>query len=236
MKNSIYKEKPLTILSKKTSKSIVEESDEQYIRLNEYFNKRVKNFRLDERITNNNAYKKLVYYLKRNMIDEAIEVKNSFDIDDEYIRSDFLTKIIKKNIIRCLNELRIDDIVKIKNNFYVPNSFIKSNEVQYKAKKKIIYCLKNGYIDEITRIVNNFDISEHYIESYEVKKIAQSCIKKFLKKHQIDVVIKIQELFNIRNDNINNIIREIVVQLASAGFVDLAISIKERVLRNIKYF
>ncbi|MEK7538531.1 MAG: GNAT family N-acetyltransferase, partial [Patescibacteria group bacterium] len=98
--------------------------------------------------------------LSDGYINNALNIKEKFDIPEEFLLSAEVQQAAKEGFIKCLSKRYIDEAIKIKEKFSLPEDV-----VQQAAKEWFIRRLSDGYIDNALYIKEAFSIS---IKSEEI--------------------------------------------------------------------
>ena len=196
---SLKEEIIINILQKSISKLLSKgnENDFNYaIQIKEIFD-------LSEKLNNNEinqaVSQAIMKTLSKGNIDKALEIKNKFNLPDEFLNSYKVQQAAQEGMINRLSYGDIDRVLEIKNKFNLPDEFLNSYKVQQAAQEGMINRLSYGDIDKAIIIKEEFNLSEEVLI-----KLAQEVMIDELLIGDISTAIRIKDNFNFSNDFINS--------------------------------
>ncbi len=175
------------------------------------------------------AGQKVAYYLSRGFLDEALKIKDAFNLSDTTLNSSKIQEAAKQEMIHLLLIKDLYKAVKVQNTFNLPDS----PKIQEAVKQNIISSLFNkpylkNHLDIVVKVKNTFNLPD----SPEIQEAAKQGVIQFLVEGNINGTLKIKENFNLPDEiiaspEIQEAAKQGITMGLSQGDIDKALSIKK---------
>ncbi len=223
---SLKEEIIINILQKSISKLLSKgnENDFNYaIQIKEIFD-------LSEKLNNNEinqaVSQAIIKTLSKGNIDKALEIKDEFNLPDEFLNSSEVQQAAQEGMINRLSYGDIDRVLEIKNKFNLSDEFLNSYKVQQAAQEGMINRLSYGDVNKVFKIKNEFNLSEVILP-----EIAKKSLIIVLSDGDIDKALEIKDEFNLPDEFFNSsevqqAAQEGMINRLSYGDINKALQIK----------
>ena len=219
---SLKEEIIINILQKSISKLLSKgnENDFNYaIQIKEIFD-------LSEKLNNNEinqaVSQAIMKTLSKGNIDKALEIKNKFNLPDEFLNSYKVQQAAQEGMINRLSYGDVNKVFKIKNKFNLSEVILP--EI---AKKSLIIVLSDGDIDKALEIKDEFNLPDEFFNSSEVQQAAQEGMINRLSYGDINKALQIKNNFNLSES--------LIIQAAQEGMIKMLKALNIHKAFKIKY-
>ena len=142
----------------------------------------------------NSEESRFLEFLKNGDLLNALEIKNNFNIPEEFLQSVEVIEVAKIWFLKRLENGDLYDALMIRDNFNIPEEFLQSVEVIKVAKIGFLKKLKSGDISDALKIKNNFIISEEFLQGVEVIEAAKIGLLGCLKNTNLGYTLKVKDV------------------------------------------
>ena len=173
------------------------------------------------------AKKEMIMNLSRGHVENALKIKDKFNLPEEIIQSFKIQSAARQGFIECLSYYtNFNAAVEIKDKFNLSEKI-----AQEIVKQRIIHIFSRGYnfFDALT-LMQEFSLPEEILYSPEIQKSAEQAFKILLKdnlENSKNNLIKIAEKFNWSDESVMHLVKEVFLDVLSRAEITQALKIKE---------
>jgi hypothetical protein len=216
------------------------------------------NFDLPEDFVNKHietAYKKaqekFISYIKNGYVNDALEIKEAFNLSEEFIQKaaqegfishirngyvndafkireifnlpeEFIQEVTQEGFISCIRSGRVNNALETRKAFNLSEEFI-----QKAPQEGFISCIRSGRVNNALEIKKAFNLSEEFINSLEAQKAVQEGFISCIKNGYVNNTLEIKKAFNLSEEFIQKAAQEGFISCIKNGYVNNTLEIKK---------